>query len=417
MSRDDGIDHRRELVLVCNGNLGEVVLRVDRPLGSGGECLVERLPRDVRLHDLRERACVLGQEVSAIQRRRGPGLPVEPRSNKISRPPLVTGRDKLGSRSQTQLGGQFLNPRDRQLGHLPAQALDELRRRLDRDEVGLGEVAVVVRLLLRAVDRQAVGVGVVVVRRLDDLLPTLVRGDLLPERSLDRPPDVPERVHVLDLPPRAESLLAGPPHRHVDVGAQRALLHVGVRDPELADRLPQQAEVRHRLVGRAEVGGAHDLEQRGAAAVEVDEAVVGAHRAARRTAGVDRLSRVLLEVGAHDPDLAPVRQLEPAGAAERSLILADLIALRQVGVEVILAREDGALGDLAVEGEPEQDRHLDRAPVRDGQRAGMGEADRAGVRVLGRAVRELAAAEHLGARLEMGVHLETDDRLPLSRRH
>ena len=54
---------------------------------------------------------------------------------------------------------------------LAAQPLDELRRRLDRHEVGLGEVAVVVGLLLRAVHREPVGVGVVVVRRLLELLP------------------------------------------------------------------------------------------------------------------------------------------------------------------------------------------------------------------------------------------------------
>ena len=49
---------------------------------------------------------------------------------------------------------------------------------------------------------------------------------------------------------------------------------------------------------------------------------------------------------------------------------------------------------------------LDRARVRHRQRAGMREADGARVRVLGRAVLELAAAEHLRARLEVRVHLE-----------
>ena len=86
-------------------------------------------------------------------------------------------------------------------------------------------------------DGQPVGVGVVVVRRLHDLLPRLMSLDLLPERRLDRPADEPERVHVLDLPARPEALLAGAPNRHVDVGAQRSFLHIGVRDSKLADRL------------------------------------------------------------------------------------------------------------------------------------------------------------------------------------
>src|SRR4029077_3526841 len=155
----------------------------------------------------------------------------------------------------------------------------------------------------------------------------------------------------------------------------------------------EQPEVPRRLLGRAEIGCRDDLEQRRAAAVEVDEAVVGAYRAAGRSAGMDGLRGVLLEMRPHDPDfsLAVLRgKGEPAGAAEGRLVLADLVALRQVGIEVVLAGEDGALGDLAVEGEAEQDRHLDRALVRDGQRAGMCQANRAGVGVLRRAVLELA---------------------------
>ena len=78
--------------------------------------------------------------------------------------------------------------------------------------------------------------------------------------------------------------------------------------------------------------------------------------------------------------------------------------------------EDRALGDLAPEAEAEQDRHLDRALVRHGQRARMGEADRAGAGVLGREVLELAAAEHLRPRLQVDVDLEADDRFPVHRR-
>ena len=63
-------------------------------------------------------------------------------------------------------------------GQLAAQPLDRRRLRLDGHEVGLREVAVVVRLLLRAVRRQAVVVRLVVVRVLLD------RGALLVERDL-----------------------------------------------------------------------------------------------------------------------------------------------------------------------------------------------------------------------------------------
>ena len=106
---------------------------------------------------------------------------------------------------------------------------------------------------------------------------------------------------------------------------------------------------------------------------------------------------------------------ERAAAAERRLVLADLVALRQVGIEVVLAREDRMLGEISQpSARPSLIVMLDRARVRHRQRAGMREADRAGVRVLRRAVLELAAAEHLRPRLQVRVHLEADHGLPLS---
>ena len=105
-----------------------------------------------------------------------------------------------------------------------------------------------------------------------------------------------------------------------------------------------------------------------------------------------------------------------AAAAERLVVLADLVRLRQVGVEVVLAVEHGAVGDLAAEREAEPDRPLDRLPVRHRQRAREGKADRARVRVLGRAVAGRAAAEHLRPRAQLDVDLEADHRLPGRRR-
>ncbi len=297
-----------------------------------------------------------------------------------------------------------------------AQALDELGRRLDRHEVGLGEVAVVVGLLLRAVHGEAVGVGVVVVRRLDERLPRLVRGDLLAERRLDRAADERERVHVLDLPARPVALLPALAHRDVDVGAQRALLHLRVGNAELGDRLAEEAEEPHRLVGRAQVGFRDDLEERRTTAVEVDERVVGADRAARSRRRRGRSSRRPPR-GARGRSRSRGRRRRSARricpARTEGLELADLVALRQVGIEVVLAREDGVLGDLAVEREAEEDRHLDRA-CRSAPAARPGARGRPGTCACSRrAVLERAAAEHLRLRLEVAVHLEAADELPL----
>src|SRR3712207_7931293 len=53
-------------------------------------------------------------------------------------------------------------------------------------------------------------------------------------------------------------------------------------------------------------------------------------------------------------DRSPVAigHVEVAAGADRGVVLGDLVSLREVGVEVVLAREDRPVGDLAVQGKP-----------------------------------------------------------------
>jgi hypothetical protein len=147
--------------------------------------------------------------------------------------------------------------------------------------------------------------------------------------------------------------------------------------------------------------------------------VRGAADASGRTADVHGLRRVLLEMRARDADglvAVGARNHERAAPAERDVVLGDLVALRVVRVEVVLAVEERVLGDLAPERVAEFDRVLDRLRVRHRERARVCEADRAGTRVRLRAVRERAAAEHLRPRLQVDVDLEPDDRFPVGHR-
>ena len=80
----------------------------------------------------------------AAARRSAPG-----RDRRLVEPVAAAGDEDVGA-VEVERALEPADARGRQLGNLRAQALDELRRRLDRDEVGLGEVAVVVGLLLRA---------------------------------------------------------------------------------------------------------------------------------------------------------------------------------------------------------------------------------------------------------------------------
>src|SRR5919112_786756 len=134
-----------------------------------------------------------------------------------------------------------------------------------------------------------------------------------------------------------------------------------------------------------------------AAAVEVDQRGVGAVDAAGGT-DVDRLRRVLLEVGAVDADVA-----EPAGAADRDVVLADLVGLRAVGIEVVLTVEDRPRRDLAFERESDLQRIADRLLVWYRQHPRVREADWASVDVRLVAEGQLAAAEHLRLRRQLDV--------------
>ena len=103
--------------------------------------------------------------------------------------------------------------------------------------------------------------------------------------------------------------------------------------------------------------------------------------------------------------------VDPAVLGDGLVELRDLVALGQVGIEVVLAREDGALADLAVEGERGQRGELDGLGVEHGQRAGQAEADRADIGI-GRGAEVVgAAAEGLGRGEQLDVHFEPDDGL------
>ncbi len=127
---------------------------------------------------------------------------------------------------------------------------------------------------------------------------------------------------------------------------------------------------------------------------------------AARLGDVDELRGVLFEVDAVDADVAqaPVRR-------QRNVVLGDLVRLRIVGIEVVLAVEDRARRDLTAKREADLDPVLDRLLVHDRQASGVGQADLAGVDVRVVAEGELAAAEHLRLGAELDVDLEADDGL------
>ena len=123
-------------------------------------------------------------------------------------------------------------------------------------------------------------------------------------------------------------------------------------------------------------------------------------------ADVDQLRRVLLQVHAVDADLA-----QAPAAAQRLVVLGDLVALGQIGIEVVLAVEQRARRELGPKREPDHQPEVHRALVGDGQAPRQAEADGAGPRVGRLAEGELTAAEHLRDGRQLHVDLQADDGL------
>ncbi len=281
-----------------------------------------------------------------------------------------------------------------------------------RRQVGLREVAVVVRLLLAPHRTRDAGRGVEGARLLHHLLARLDAADLTLDLVVDRLGEVAERVEVLDLDLGAQLLSSGRTHRHVGVAAQAALFHVAVAGAGVEQHPMEGLQVVLRLGRRPQIGRRHDLDQRDAAAVEVDQALSRQRAAARRF--VQQLAGVLLEVQAMEGDaLGVIGERQLAARGDRLLELRDLVALGQVGVEVVLARERRLRVEAAAECEREAGGEVDRLAIEHRQAARIAGAHRAGERVGPGAEPIGATAEDLGLRLEMDVDLESHHRFVL----
>ncbi len=209
-----------------------------------------------------------------------------------------------------------------QLGKSTPDRVDPGRLEIERQEIGLGEVAIVVRLLLAPHRLGHVPGRVPEQRILGDAPARFHDVDLPPDLELDRLLDEAERVHVLDLGLRPERGRSARTDGDVGITAEAPLLHVPVADVEIDQDLPELREVAHRFRPRADVGLGDDLDQRHAGAVQVDPRGFDAFT----SLGVERLARVLLEVDPDEPDPLVTgavigRDLDVASFAERTIVL------------------------------------------------------------------------------------------------
>ncbi len=100
-----------------------------------------------------------------------------------------------------------------------------------------------------------------------------------------------------------------------------------------------------------------------------------------------------------------------AAAGQRGLVLGNLKALGQIGIEVVLAGEQAVLGNGGAQGQGDAQGQIDGVLIDDGQRTGHAHAHLAhGAVGLGlRRIDRRAGAKHLGARQQLDVDLKADN--------
>src|SRR4029079_14891987 len=99
----------------------------------------------------------------------------------------------------------------------------------------------------------------------------------------------------------------------------------------------------------------------------------------------------------------------PTMLANGGLVLRDLIALRQIGIEVVFTGKPVLSTDRTVQGKTGANGHLDRGFVDHRQAAGKSQAYRARLAVGRTPECRAAAAEHLGFRSQLGVDFDADN--------
>ncbi len=133
---------------------------------------------------------------------------------------------------------------------------------------------------------------------------------------------------------------------------------------------------------------------------------------------VDRLAGILFEMQSLDADLDALggREVDRdlALADDRALVLADLVALRQVRIEIVLPVEDRAVVDPRLQAEAGADRLAHAFLVDDGQHARHGRVDEADIGVRRIAEAHRRAREQLGVGGHLRVDLEADHHLPVA---
>ena len=231
---------------------------------------------------------------------------------------------------------------------------------------------------------------------------------------LNRLHDKAHGIDVLRLGARAKGL-ARTAHRHVHIGAHRAFFHVAIAAADIAQDRAQLTQVGPCFGGRAHIGAAHDLHQRNARTVQVNIGhgrVLIVHQLARILFNVDALDADHLVFG--NPGLFVRLDQQAAFAHQRVIKLADLVALRQIGVEIVLAVKPAPAIDLCLNRHAGAHRLPDAFAVGHGQHPRHRGIDKADLAIRLCTERGRSARKQLGLRRHLRVDFKADHDLPFA---
>ena len=235
-----------------------------------------------------------------------------------------------------------------QFRHLGAYAVNPFLRNLQRHEVWLREVAILLLALFGTLRERTLPRIAPAACLLRDLFAALEQRRLTIRLVVYTFLYGAKRVQVFNFCLRAKSIGTDRANRDVRFAAQRTLFHFAIADADIGEDRAQAGQVGAGVVGGMNIGReiGDDLHQRHAGAVQIDAGAVAG--------GMEKLTGVFFEVYAQDMDTfrdAIDFDIEVAFSADRVLVFADLVAFGQIGIEVVFAIEAGVRVDLAVQGE------------------------------------------------------------------
>src|SRR6266567_7361885 len=136
--------------------------------------------------------------------------------------------DKLQSllAIKTILRDEAIHHRCGQLRQCRSHSLNPRLIDRERRQIGIGEIAIILRVLLAAHRARLVPVGIVKPRLLHDGSAVLDQLDLAADFELDRMLKKAKAVEVLDLAARSELRCASGSDRYIGVETEAAFLHV-----------------------------------------------------------------------------------------------------------------------------------------------------------------------------------------------